>query len=213
MTKTTNEYEENQDIDSLSDLNQLLYVFRTLIILGILFLFLIIEIVSVFRVVLYQYYFLGIFVLATVILFCLFAIKDVVSFIRQKKANKLLFSILGIVIIGSGLLVRTWNFNRHFESTKYKAYIELKDSEIENSYKILFRKNGNVLIDVDKDTDAGLVSEYYYGNYVLKNKVFYLSYLFGRDWKYAKFKLVNNELIPLSDKNKISTLKFKFFRY
>ena len=110
-------------------------------------------------------------------------------------------------------MVRTWNFNRHFESTKYKAYVELKDSEIEDSYKILFRKNGNVLIDVDKDTDAGLVSEYYYGNYVLKNKVFYLSYLFGRDWKYAKFKLVNNELIPLSDKNKISTLKFKFFRY
>jgi len=211
MAKTTDESEENQDIDSLSDLNQLLYVFRTLIILGILFLFLIIEIVSVFRVVLYQYYFLGIFVLATVILFCLFVIKDVISFIRQKKTYKLLFSILGIVIIGSGLLVRTWNFNRHFESTKYKAYVELKDSKIEDSYKILFRKNGNVLIDVE--TEEGLISEYYYGNYVLKNKVFYISYLFGRDWKYDRFILVNNELIPFSEKNKISPIKFKFFRH
>ena len=211
MAKTTDESEENQDIDSLSDLNQLLYVFRTLIILGILFLFLKIEIESVFRVVLYQYYFLGIFVLGTVILFCLFVIKDVISFIRQKKTYKLLFSILGIVIIGSGLLVRTWNFNRHIESTKYKAYVELKDSKIEDSYKILFRKNGNVLIDVE--TEEGLISEYYYGNYVLKNKVFYISYLFGRDWKYAKFKLVNKELIPFSDKNKVSSLKFKFFRY
>lgn len=211
MAKTTDESEENQDIDSLSDLNQLLYVFRTLIILGILFLFLKIEIESVFRVVLYQYYFLGIFVLGTVILFCLFVIKDVISFIRQKKTYKLLFSILGIVIIGSGLLVRTWNFNRHIESTKYKAYVELKDSKIEDSYKILFRKNGNVLIDIE--TEEGLISEYYYGNYVLKNKVFYISYLFGRDWKYAKFKLVNKELIPFSDKNKVSSLKFKFFRY
>jgi hypothetical protein len=85
MTKTINESEENQDIDSLSDLNQFLHIFRSLIILGILCLFLKIEIESVFRVVLYQFYFLGIFVLATVILFCLFAIKDVVSFIRQKK--------------------------------------------------------------------------------------------------------------------------------
>ena len=211
MAKTTDESEENKDIDSLSDLNQLLYVFRTLIILGILFLFLKIEIESVFRVVLYQYYFLGIFVLATVILFCLFVIKDVISFIRQKKTTKLLFSTIGIVIIGSGLLVRTWNFKRHIESTKYKAYVELKDSKIEDSYKILFRENGNVLIDVE--TEEGLVSEYYYGHYVLKNKVFYISYLFGRDWKYAKFKLVNKELIPFSDKNKVSSLKFKFFRY
>lgn len=211
MEKTTNESEENQDIDSLSDLNQLLYVFRSLIILGILCLFLKIEIESVFRVVLYQYYFLGIFVIATVILFCLFVIKDVVSFIKRKNATKLLFSILGSIIIGSGLLIRTWNFKRHIESTKYKAYVELKDSKIEDSYKILFRKNGNVLIDVE--TEDGLVSEHYYGHYVLKNKVFYISYLFGRDWKYAKFKLVNNELIPFSEKNKISTLKFKFFRY
>ena len=122
-----------------------------------------------------------------------------------------MFSILGSIIIGSGLLIRTWNFKRHIESTKYKAYVELKDSKIEDSYKILFRKNGNVLIDVE--TEDGLISEYYYGNYVLKNKVFYISYLFGRDWKYAKFKLGNNELIPFSEKNKISPIKFKFFRY
>ena len=210
MTKNTDESEKTQDVNSISDLGLFLYIIRALIILGILFLFLKIEIESVFRVVLYQYYFLGIFVLATVILFCLFVIKDVVSFIKRKKATKLLFSILGIVIIGSGLLVRTWNFNRHIESTKYKAYVELKDSKIEDSYKILFRKNGNVLIDVE--TEEGLISEYYYGNYVLKNKVFYISYLFGRDWKYAKFKQVNNELIPFSDKNKISPIKFKFFR-
>jgi hypothetical protein len=211
MAKTTDESEENQDIDSLSDLGLFLYIIRALIILGILFLFLKIEIESVFRVVLYQYYFLGIFVLATVILFCLFVIKDVVSFIRQKKTTKLLFSILGSIIIGSGLLIRTWNFKRHIESTKYKAYVELKDSKIEDSYKILFRKNGNVLIDVE--TEEGLISEYYYGNYVLKNKVFYISYLFGRDWKYDRFILVNNELIPFSEKNKISPIKFKFFRH
>ena len=211
MTKNTDESEKTQDVNSISDLGLFLYIIRSLIILGILFLFLKIEIESVFRVVLYQYYFLGIFVLATVILFCLFVIKDVVSFIRQKKATKLLFSIIGILIISSGLLIRTWNFNRHFESTKYKAYVELKDSKIEDSYKILFRNNGNVLIDVE--TEDGLISEYYYGHYVLKNKVFYISYLFGRDWKYAKFILVNNELIPFSEKNKISTLKFKFFRY
>lgn len=211
MIKDTDESKKNPTIDSVSDLGVFLYIIRSLIILGILCFFFKIEIESVFRVVLYQYYFLGFFVLATVILFCLFAIKDVVSFIKQKKATKLLFSIIGSVIIGSGLLIRTWNFKRHIESTKYKAYVELKDSKIEDSYKILFRKNGNVLIDVE--TEDGLISEYYYGNYVLKNKVFYISYLFGRDWKYAKFKLVNKELIPFSDKNKVSSLKFKFFRY
>ena len=211
MIKDTDESEKNPTIDSVSDLGVFLYIIRSLIILGILCFFFKIEIESVFRVVLYQYYFLGFFVLATVILFCLFAIKDVVSFIKQKKATKLLFSIIGSVIIGSGLLIRTWNFKRHIESTKYKAYVELKDSKIEDSYKILFRENGNVLIDVE--TEEGLVSEYYYGHYVLKNKVFYISYLFGRDWKYAKFKLVNKELIPFSDKNKVSSLKFKFFRY
>lgn len=211
MIKDTDESKKNPTIDSVSDLGVFLYIIRSLIILGILCFFFKIEIESVFRVVLYQYYFLGFFVLATVILFCLFAIKDVVSFIKQKKATKLLFSIIGSVIIGSGLLIRTWNFKRHIESTKYKAYVELKDSKIEDSYKILFRENGNVLIDVE--TEEGLVSEYYYGHYVLKNKVFYISYLFGRDWKYAKFKLVNKELIPFSDKNKVSSLKFKFFRY
>ena len=211
MIKDTDESKKNPTIDSVSDLGVFLYIIRSLIILGILCFFFKIEIESVFRVVLYQYYFLGFFVLATVILFCLFAIKDVVSFIKQKKATKLLFSIIGSVIIGSGLLIRTWNFKRHIESTKYKAYVELKDSKIEDSYKILFRKNGNVLIDVE--TEDGLISEYYYGNYVLKNKVFYISYLFGRDWKYTKFKQVNNELIPFSDKNKVSSLKFKFFRY
>ena len=211
MIKDTDESKKNPTIDSVSDLGVFLYIIRSLIILGILCLFLKIEIESVFRVVLYQYYFLGFFVLATVILFCLFAIKDVVSFIKQKKATKLLFSIIGSVIIGSGLLIRTWNFKRHIESTKYKAYVELKDSKIEDSYKILFRDNGNVLIDVDKDD--GLLSEYYFGHYVLKNNFFYISYLFGRDWKYAKFKLVNKELIPFSDKNKVSSLKLNFFRY
>jgi hypothetical protein len=211
MIKDTDESEKNPTIDSVSDLGVFLYIIRSLIILGILCLFLKIEIESVFRVVLYQYYFLGFFVLATVILFCLFAIKDVVSFIKQKKATKLLFSIIGSVIIGSGLLIRTWNFKRHIESTKYKAYVELKDSKIEDSYKILFRENGNVLIDVE--TEEGLVSEYYFGHYVLKNNFFYISYLFGRDWKYAKFKLVNKELIPFSDKNKVSSLKLNFFRY
>ena len=78
MTKNTDESEKTQDVNSISDLGLFLYIIRALIILGILFLFLKIEIESVFRVVLYQYYFLGIFVLATVILFCLFVIKDVV---------------------------------------------------------------------------------------------------------------------------------------
>ena len=211
MIKDTDESEKTQDVNSISDLGLFLYIIRSLIILGILFLFLKIEIESVFRVVLYQNYFLGIFVLATVILFISFVILDLYSFNREKKNYRLFFLFIGVLIIVSGFIIKIWNFNRHFESTKYKAYVELKDSKIEDSYKILFRKNGNVLIDVE--TEDGLISEYYYGHYVLKNKVFYISYLFGRDWKYAKFKLVNNELIPFSEKNKISTLKFKFFRY
>ena len=86
---------EDDKIKSTSGLAKFIYVIRSLIILGILFLFLKIEIESVFRVVLYQYYFLGIFVLATVILFISFVILDLYSFNREKKIIDYFFYLSG----------------------------------------------------------------------------------------------------------------------
>jgi len=205
--KTT---KEDEIVTTSSALRTLLYVMRSLFILGLLFLFLKIEIENVFQSVLYQYYFLGIFIIAAIILFSCFVIVDIYIFFKTKNRFRLVFSFIGILIIGAGLLIRSWSFNRQFEKSQYKAYVELKGLKNEDSYKILFRKNGHVLIEVD--TEDGLISDYY-GDYVRENNLFVIDYVFFRKWRYSKFKLENNYLIPINLKNKSSPIKFNFVQY
>ena len=208
MDKEITNLGEEQKEKSESVEGLIFYVLRSILILGIFAFFIIEEVKFVFRVVLFNNYFLGIFELIAIILVVIFAIIDFSIYKKKKKKYRLVFGILGFLMILFGILIRFWEFNRHFEPIKYKAYLEFNHSEKENSYKILFRKNGHVLVDIEEED--GLVSNYYYGSYQLKNNIIRVNYLFGREWKYATFKLEKNKLYPVFKYKIVRDLPFKF---
>lgn len=181
------------------------YVFRSILMLGIFSFFIIEEVKFIFRVVLFNNYFLGIFELIAIILFVIFTINDFSIYIKKKKQYRLVFSILGCMLIFIGLAIKGWDIKRHSESTKYTAVFDLT----ENKYlEFKFRENGNVLLDIEEED--GLVSNYYYGSYQLINNIIRVNYLFGREWKYATFKLEKNKLYPLFKHKIVRDLPFKF---
>ena len=205
MDKEKTNFDEKQQEYSESITGLIFYVFRSILMLGIFSFFIIEEVKFVFRVVLFNNYFLGIFELIAIILFVIFAIIDFSIYKKKKKQYRLVFSILGCILIFIGFVIKGWDIKRHSESTKYTAVLDFK----ENKYlEFKFRENGHVLLDI-KEED-GLVSNYYYGSYQLRNNIIRLNYLFGREWKYAIFKLEKNKLYPLFKHKIIRDLPFKF---
>lgn len=205
MDKEKTNFDEKQQEYSESIAGLIFYVFRSILMLGIFSFFIIEEVKFVFHVVLFNNYFLGIFELIAIILFVIFAIIDFSIYKKKKKQYRLVFSTLGCVLIFIGLVIEGWDIKRHSESTKYTAVLDFK----ENKYlEFKFRENGNVLLDIEEED--GLVSNYYYGSYQLRNNIIRVNYLFGREWKYATFKLEKNKLYPLFKHKIVRDLPFKF---
>ena len=205
MDKEKTNFDEKQQEYSESITGLIFYVFRSILMLGIFSFFIIEEVKFVFRVVLFNNFFLGIFELIAIILFVIFAIIDFSIYKKKKKQYRLVFSIIGCILIFIGLVIKGWDIKRHSESTKYTTVLDFK----ENKYlEFKFRENGHVLLDI-KEED-GLVSNYYYGSYQLTNNIIRVNYLFDREWKYAIFKSEKNKLYPLFKHKIIRDLPFKF---
>ena len=175
------------------------YLLKSIIVLGLFLYFLKIEIENVFQVILFKYYFLGIFELFILLIFLICVRHDVGKFLKSKNSFRLIFTIVGSLMISMGLFVKIWDLKRHSESTQYIALYSEKKGVYTEDYTFRFQHNGNLLLQVSKED--GLISNYYYGRYFMNKQFISIEYLFGKKSKYTMFSIEKNILIPISYAN------------
>ena len=189
------------------------YLLKSIIVLGLFLYFLKIEIENVFQVILFKYYFLGVFELFILLIFLICVRYDIGKFLKSKNSFRLIFTIVGSLMISMGLFVKMWNIKRHTESTQYIALYSEKTGVYIEGYTFRFQHNGNLLLRVSKED--GLVSNYYYGKYFMNKQFIRIEYLFGKKSKYTMFSIEKNILIPINHakyKTKKDATSFQFLK-